>query len=124
MDAGATTSAPTIAHQGTVKYIGIPNGFIASVYETNDVTGTSYKSEGTADTLAAEKVIGWTGTAAQSNTASTSAATNVTKAVAFTNTLALISPTGVVMRVAPYALMLIGGIVLLVISRRRKAEEA
>ena len=43
--------------------------------------------------------------------------------VAFTNTLETISPTGVVLRVAPYALMLGAGLFLFFFSRRRKAQE-
>ena len=43
--------------------------------------------------------------------------------VAFTNTIEVISPTGVALRVAPYVAILCGGIVLLVISRKRRAEE-
>lgn len=123
MDAGATTSAPEIANGGIVKYIGIPNGFTADVYETNNVIGTSYKSEGAADTAAAAKVLGWTGDDAKSNTASTAAATDATKTVAFTNTLEVISPTGVVMRVAPYAAMGGAGCLLFVLSKRSKREE-
>ena len=125
MTAGATESAPTIAHQGKVKYIGIPNGFTATVYETNDVTGTTYKSEGTADTAAAAKNIVWTGEGAKSNTAATTAATDVTKAVDFTNTLEIISPTGVVLRFAPYIAMLVAGVALFIIlgSKRRKNND-
>lgn len=123
MEAGATTSAPDIANGGIVKYIGIPNGFTADVYETNNVTGTSYRSEGAADTAAAAKVLGWTGDDAKSNTAYTAAATNATKTVDFTNTLEVISPTGVVMRVAPYAAMGGAGCLLFVLSKRSKREE-
>ena len=124
MAAGVTSSEPGIANEGIVKYIGIPNGFTATVYETNDVTGTSYRSEGVADTAAAAKVINWTGDTAKSNSASSAAATDVTKTVAFTNTLELISPTGVVMRVAPYVMILTAGIALLLVSKRGRREEA
>ena len=42
-------------------------------------------------------------------------------AVTFTNNLNEISPTGVVLRVAPYALMLVAGLFLLIVARRRKS---
>ena len=42
---------------------------------------------------------------------------------AFTNTLMTISPTGVVMRFAPYMMILGAGIALVMVSRRRKAEQ-
>ncbi len=125
MAAGDTTSEPTIADEGAVKYIGIPNGFTAEVYETNNVTGTTYKSEATADTAAAEKNITWdsTGDANKSEVAATAAATDENKTVAFTNTLELISPTGVIIRVAPFALILLAGVVLFVIARRRRVTD-
>lgn len=43
--------------------------------------------------------------------------------LAVTNNLAAISPTNVVMRFAPYLFILGGAIMLLVVSRRRKAEQ-
>lgn len=137
----ATEWTPTIAGGATIKYVGIPCGTTITIYETNDVTGVTYKSVSTnADVDAVEKSID---AGVDSNTATincnaialqaatenhTSPATPAAnpaanKAVTFTNTLLQISPTGVVLRVAPYVLILAAGITLLLISRRRKAEE-
>ena len=126
MDAGATTSAPTIANEGIVKYIGIPNGFTSTVYETNDVTGTTYKSEATADNTVNAKNIIWTteGDANKSNDATTSAAEDQTKTIAFTNTLEVISPTGLFLRFTPFLVIIGAAILLLLVSRRRGTKKA
>lgn len=128
----ATVWTPTIADGATINYVGIPCGTTITIYETNDVVGVTYNSVSTnADTNAAAKSIG---TSEDSNTATincnatalTAATENHTaaasKVVTFTNTLLQISPTGVALRVAPYAIMLAAGIFLFLISRRRKEE--
>ena len=126
MNAGATTSAPTIANEGIVKYIGIPNGFTSTVYETNDVTGTTYKSEATADNTVNAKNIIWTteGDANKSNDATTSAAEDQTKTIAFTNTLEVISPTGLFLRFTPFLVIIGAAVLLLLVSRRRGTKKA
>ncbi len=48
---------------------------------------------------------------------------DVSHVIAFTNVLETISPTGVALRVAPYVAILCGGIVLLVLTKKRKADE-
>jgi hypothetical protein len=137
---GNTTAGTTV---GYIKYIGIPNTMVVTVTETNDVTGTTYtatvKEDVTTDNgsaLVATTFTASTGILASENaiasidtdeTATRAAATNgnadtIAKniQVEFTNTLAIISPTGYVARIAPYALILIAGIVLLIVAKRRK----
>lgn len=133
--AGAITSLtaePKIADGGTAVFTGIPVGTKVTVSEKNDVPGTTYKSEGvittkeTNDIDAAEKAIApdaVSNSAVINSTAKNTIAAN-DKTVAFTNTFDLISPTGVIFRVAPYAALLGGAffIVLLYLNRRKKEQ--
>jgi hypothetical protein len=120
--------APAIANGGQVKYIGIPANTQVDVFETNDVTGTTYRNSYTIDegTEQGVKNITWDSAndANKSNTATVSTAASHT--ITFADTLELISPTGIVMRFAPYGLMMAAGIALLILAIRRKhrlAEE-
>ena len=134
----AGTWLPTIGHTGKITYVGIPTGTTVTIKETNDVTGVTYESHSTnADTEAASKDIA---TGVDSNTATVncgatalSAATEnhtttASKQVKFTNTLKQISPTGIIIRSAPYLLLFAVGAVLFILIRHgkknEKAEEA
>lgn len=129
----AVTVNPNIANGGTAVYTGIPVGTSVAVYETNDNVGVTYTSVGTittaenGDTNAASKAISYNVVSNTATVASTSANNAATgnKTVAFTNDFTLISPTGIVTRFAPYALILIGGVALLVIAmkKRKHTEE-
>ncbi|MCR5057113.1 MAG: hypothetical protein K6A81_00650 [Clostridiales bacterium] len=132
----AGTWSPTIGHTGKITYVGIPTGTTVTIKETNDVTGVTYSSVSTgADTNADSKDIA---TGVESNTATvncnatalTAAVENHTgaKEVKFTNTMKLISPTGIIIRSAPYLLLFAVGAVLFILIRHgkknEKAEEA
>lgn len=137
----------TLKSGGTVTYVGIPCGTDAEVYETNDETGVTYtvttKLNSAKLTDDAGVISGSTPDAAvaQANpknayestkvTADTTADTyeTATYNIDVTNTLEIISPTGVILRYAPYMLILIGGALLLLfgwklLRRTRKEEEA
>lgn len=127
----SNSSALKLKDQGSVTFYGIPAGVTATVQEMND-TYDVYTAKAT---ITANTAQTYTDNAVQAganatiisnldNATTTAAVGTADTKTEWTNEMTVVSPTGVVMRVAPYALMLIGGLVLLVISRRRKAEEA
>ncbi len=131
---GGVVDNPKINNGSSVKYIGIPVGITAAttgtVYETNDVMGTTYASDFTVDGATVDnskKSITWESTddanksvVATLGTLTAATGNTTARIVAFTNTLEIISPTGYVARIAPYALMLAAGVVLLVLFLKRR----
>ena len=125
--AGALTSdTPKLQNGGSVKYIGIPYGTAVAINETNDVAGTTYKVVSTgADTNIDQSITGTSAGVVSGNAVVNAQTTEnlATKTVAVTNTFELISPTGVILRIAPFAIILLAGIVLFVVARRRRVED-
>lgn len=113
-----------IASNKSAEIKGIPVGTKVTLIEKNDVAGTTYlaSSEG-ADTNAAPINIGTGVTSNEAIVKAQTAGEAEDKIVTFNNSLKLISPTGIVMRFAPYALILGAGIVLLIVALKRKSRK-
>ena len=142
--AGTAPFSPGIANGGSVTYVGIPAGlFKVNVSESNNVSGTTYTvtateqigsatasdvvfddpaSSGTLSTNGKSVVVAPTQTAAYKQASANSTGNNV--AIQYTNTLNEISPTGYMVRVAPYVgAVLFAGLALFVILAARKKSK-
>lgn len=144
---GLVTSTMALKDSGTVVFKGLPTDVKVIVKEKNDTvdyytasaknnkhTGTDAytlkNNDGTPVVAANVAMAATTGTAefsakAQMIEATTANATGnkyQSNTMTFNNNLDAVSPTGVVLRVAPYALMLAAGFLFLAISKRRKEE--
>lgn len=126
---------------GSIKYIGIPMGTDVEVFETNDLAGTTYTvtttrtnattSTGTDNAVTNGEISTEAQAASKPAYQSTKSVIDTTKdtdddnehEIAITNKLLTISPTGVVLRYLPYGLILVAGIALLLISRRKASKE-
>ena len=113
-----------LSNNGIITIKGIPANTTATVQETND-THDFYSLTASVDKSSTTSISDADGSVAPNGGVSTITpaihidGTTMT-CVLFGNNLTTISPTGYFVRYAPYALMLIGGIVLLVIAKKHK----
>ena len=124
-NSGAAVAAK-LAHNGTITIKGIPAATTAAVYETND-THDFYNLRATVEASsttqaamsATDGSVAPNGGQSKTTPAINIDGTTITR-VQFGNNLTTISPTGYVTRYAPYGLILIAGVVLLVIAKKHK----
>ena len=129
---GTLTSASTVklTDDGKLTIYGIPAGVTATVQENNDTydtyTASATITAATAQTYTANQVA--SGSSATiitgvDNATTTTVIGSADSQVDWENEIDIVSPTGYVERFAPYALALIAGIVIFILSGKKKTKE-
>ena len=127
------TGTPSVKNADTFTFVGLPAGTQYQVAEKND-TADTYKVtilDDTIDTYLIGTSTSGVAIASGANTGLTTAtalgnlngSTYESEDVKIENRLDAISPTGYVTRFAPYAFMLAGGIVLLIIAKKTRKSK-
>ena len=113
------TMSKSLANGGSAVITGVPAhaSAVVNVTEKNDTNSTYYLStDGLSTDFTREEMTGGAEKTGQTTVITTTDARTIT----FTNKLEDISGTGLVLRVAPYAIVVAAGAALVVVSRRRK----
>ena len=121
---GAATGAVKNGTEIAIK--GIPAGATASLVEKNNTVDfykvKAGKTAGAADLLA-EAIVNPNANSGATADLTLANGDNSASRIEITNTLDAISPTGVIVRFAPFAIILLAGVALFVIARRRRVED-
>ena len=120
---GSITTA-TVKDGGVITIKGIPVGTSAATVkltEKND-SPDAYKVKAGTEAAGADLLTEAIVYAGATSGETTSQTLSNTVKVYFTNTLEAISPTGVVLRFAPYVLMLVAGLAIFFVGRKFKKE--